>query len=98
MGRGWPGQANEAAGSPRIHVHAPRSDHGPILAKGCGEFPVVAAARIGIAASRPRSVFVDEGDLGSSDRSLQWRSACARVVHLADGDAAGCEYTKPDQH
>ena len=39
----------------------------------CGEFPVVAAAGSGIAAARARPVSADEGDLGRSDRSVQWR-------------------------
>ena len=79
------GKAVQAAGSPRIHVHAPRGHHGSVLARRSGEFPVVAAAGPGIAASRARSVSVDEGHLGRADRSVQWRAACARTVHLAHG-------------
>ena len=33
----WPGKAVQAAGSPRIHVHAPRRDHGSVLARRCPE-------------------------------------------------------------
>ncbi len=50
-----------------------------------GELPVVAAAGPGIAAARARPMSADEGHLGSSDRSLQRRAACARTVHLAHG-------------
>ena len=91
---GWadsPGQAVQTTGSPRIHVHAARRDHGSVLARRCGEFPVIAAAGPGIAAARARPVSADEGNLGSSDRSVQRRASRARTVHLAYGDAAESE-------
>src|SRR5262249_49897208 len=61
-------------------------------------FSVGPATRSGVAPSGARSMFVDEGDLGSSDRSIQWGAACPRVIDLAYGHVAGCEHTKPDQH
>ena len=94
---GWADAGKEsgcqAAGSPRLHVHAARRDHGSVLAGEPGELPVVAAAGPGIAASRARPMPADEGDLGRADRSIQRRAARAGTVDLAHGDAAGCGHS-----
>ncbi len=64
------GQDVQATGPAGIHVYAPWRDHGSVLARRCGEFPVIATARFGVAAARARPVSADEGNLGSSDLSL----------------------------
>ena len=91
--QGW-----QAAGASRLHVHAARRDHGPVLAQIAGDLPDRAAAGPRIPAARARPVPHGQGHLRGAHRPVQRRAARARTLHLAHRHAAGREPAQPDQH